>query len=102
MGIGRKFGTWAAIAAAAGIILIFAVPSYRQGEASIAGKRAGDFPLQVDGKPAKSTANIVWMWLTVAFLAIILGTLLLPESKEIEGAMEGDAIRFGNKQCVIG
>ena len=53
MGIGRKLGTWAAIAAAAGIILIFAVPSYRQGEASIAGKRAGDFPLQVDGKPAR-------------------------------------------------
>ena len=53
MRIGRKIGTWVAIAAAAGIILIFALPSYRQGEASIAGKRAEDFPLQVDGKPAR-------------------------------------------------
>jgi cytochrome c biogenesis protein CcmG/thiol:disulfide interchange protein DsbE len=51
MGIGRKLGTWAALAGAAGIILIFALPSYRQGEASVAGKTADDFRLQVAGKP---------------------------------------------------
>jgi cytochrome c biogenesis protein CcmG/thiol:disulfide interchange protein DsbE len=51
MGIGRKLGTWAALAVAAGVILVFALPSYRQGEASVAGKTALDFPLQVAGKP---------------------------------------------------
>jgi len=53
MGIVRKLGTWAAMAVAAGILLIFALPSYRQGEASVAGKRAQDFPLQVAGKSAR-------------------------------------------------
>jgi len=53
MGVGRKLGTWAALAVAAGILLIFALPSYRQGEASVAGKRAQDFPLEVSGKPAR-------------------------------------------------
>jgi cytochrome c biogenesis protein CcmG/thiol:disulfide interchange protein DsbE len=52
MGIGRKLLTWAALAVAAGVILIFALPSYRQGEASIAGKTAEDFPLELAGKPS--------------------------------------------------
>ena len=52
MGIGRKLGTWAVLAAAVAIILVFALPSYRQGEASVAGKTAVDFSLQVGGKPA--------------------------------------------------
>jgi cytochrome c biogenesis protein CcmG/thiol:disulfide interchange protein DsbE len=52
MGIGRKLGTWAALALGVGIIAVFALPSYRQGEASVAGKTALDFPLQVAGKPA--------------------------------------------------
>jgi thiol-disulfide isomerase/thioredoxin len=51
MGIGRKLATWAALAAAAGIILVFALPSYRQGEVSIAGTTARDFPLELAGKP---------------------------------------------------
>ena len=51
MGIGRKLVTWAALAAAAGVILVFALPSYRQGEASIAGTTARDFPLEIAGKP---------------------------------------------------
>jgi cytochrome c biogenesis protein CcmG/thiol:disulfide interchange protein DsbE len=51
MGIGRKLGTWAALALAAAVILVFALPSYRQGEASVAGNTALDFPLQVAGKP---------------------------------------------------
>jgi len=51
MGIGRKLANWAALAVAASIILVFAVPSYRQGEASIAGRTARDFPLELAGKP---------------------------------------------------
>ena len=50
MGLTRKLANWAAIAVAAAIILVFALPSYRQGEASIAGTKARDFPLTVDGK----------------------------------------------------
>jgi cytochrome c biogenesis protein CcmG, thiol:disulfide interchange protein DsbE len=51
MGVGRKLATWGALAVAAAIILIFALPSYRQGEASIAGRTARDFPLELAGKP---------------------------------------------------
>ena len=36
--------------AAAGALYVFAMPSYRQGEASLAGRKAIDFPLQVDGR----------------------------------------------------
>jgi peroxiredoxin len=51
MTIGRKLANWAALAIATAIILIFALPSYRQGEASIAGKTAENFQLTLDGKP---------------------------------------------------
>ena len=37
-----------------GIAVLFALPSYRQGEASIAGKTAEDFALTMDGKPQTS------------------------------------------------
>src|SRR5580692_6468348 len=50
MGIARKLANWAAIAIAAAVILAFALPSYRQGEASIAGSKARDFSLTLDGK----------------------------------------------------
>src|ERR1700736_2637388 len=53
MGLARKLVTWAALALAAGIVLVFALPSYRQGEASIAGKTALDFPLDLSGKPTR-------------------------------------------------
>jgi cytochrome c biogenesis protein CcmG, thiol:disulfide interchange protein DsbE len=33
----------------AGVLYVFAAPSYRQGEASIAGRRAIDIPLQIAG-----------------------------------------------------
>ena len=33
------------------MLVLFALPSYRQGEASIAGKTAEDFALTMDGKP---------------------------------------------------
>ena len=52
MGILRKVLVWAALAAAAGIILVFALPSYRQGEASIAGTTAEDFAFELAGKPS--------------------------------------------------
>jgi len=44
---------WAALALGVGILLLFALPSYRQGEASIAGKTADDFALTIDGKPQR-------------------------------------------------
>jgi len=46
----RRMAGWAAVALAAGILVLFAMPSYRQGEASIAGKSAQDFPLTLAGK----------------------------------------------------
>ena len=52
MKIGPKIQAWGGLAALLGIIVIFALPSYRHGEASIAGTRAEDFTFQLDGKPA--------------------------------------------------
>ncbi|PYU04481.1 MAG: hypothetical protein DMG34_10285 [Acidobacteria bacterium] len=49
----RRALVWAALALGAGILLLFALPSYRQGEASIAGKTADDFALTIDGKPQR-------------------------------------------------
>src|SRR5471030_1153816 len=49
----QKIKVWAALAAGFALILAFALPSYRQGEASVAGKTAGDFALNLSGKPAK-------------------------------------------------
>ena len=46
----RRIAAWTAVAIAAGILVLFAMPSYRQGEASIAGKPALDFPLTLVGK----------------------------------------------------
>jgi cytochrome c biogenesis protein CcmG/thiol:disulfide interchange protein DsbE len=48
----RKVKVWAVLAAAAALILAFAWPSYRQGEASLAGKAAQDFAMDLSGKPA--------------------------------------------------
>src|SRR5258708_35351909 len=41
---------WVGLALGVSILLLFALPSYRQGEASIAGKTADDFALTIDGK----------------------------------------------------
>jgi len=49
----RRALVWAALALGVGILLLFALPSYRQGEASIAGKIADDFALTIDGKPQR-------------------------------------------------
>ena len=51
MRIGPKIIAWGGLAAFLGIIVVFALPSYRHGEASVAGKRAEDFPMELDGKP---------------------------------------------------
>jgi peroxiredoxin len=50
MGILRKIAVWGVLAVALGVLLLFAIPSYRQGEASIAGRTAQDFPLEIAGK----------------------------------------------------
>lgn len=43
---------WAAVAAALAVVYLFAMPTYRQGEPSVAGRRAPDFALDYNGKPA--------------------------------------------------
>src|SRR5439155_1126023 len=50
MRIVRKIGAWVVVGIAALVLVLFAMPTYRQGEASIAGKTAQDFPLEVWGK----------------------------------------------------
>src|ERR1700732_3326371 len=50
MPVVRRIAAWTAVALATGILILFAMPSYRQGEASIAGKPAVDFPLTLAGK----------------------------------------------------
>ena len=52
MKIGPKILAWGGLAAFLGIVVLFALPSYRHGEASIAGQRARDFALELNGKPA--------------------------------------------------
>jgi cytochrome c biogenesis protein CcmG, thiol:disulfide interchange protein DsbE len=53
MGIRRRLLAWSALAFGIGIIVVFAMPSYRQGEASIAGTTARDFALELAGKPIR-------------------------------------------------
>lgn len=52
MRIWPKVMAWGGLAAFLSIIVVFAMPSYRHGEASIAGKRAEDFSMELGGKPA--------------------------------------------------
>ncbi|HVO57322.1 MAG TPA: TlpA disulfide reductase family protein [Dongiaceae bacterium] len=47
----RRVLVWAALTLGVAALVLFALPSYRQGEASIAGKKADDFALSIDGKP---------------------------------------------------
>jgi cytochrome c biogenesis protein CcmG/thiol:disulfide interchange protein DsbE len=46
----RRVLVWTGLAAGFALLVLFALPSYRQGEASIAGRAAEDFSLTVDGK----------------------------------------------------
>jgi cytochrome c biogenesis protein CcmG, thiol:disulfide interchange protein DsbE len=55
MALMRRIAAWCAVGIAAGILVLFAMPSYRQGEASIAGKTAQDFPFAVLGKNQRLT-----------------------------------------------
>jgi len=41
---------WAGILVAIAVVYVFAMPSYRQGEPSVAGRRAPDFELQMNGR----------------------------------------------------
>ncbi len=49
----RKLKTGLVLAFIAGLLVLFARPDYRQGEPSIRGRTAKDFPLTLDGKPAR-------------------------------------------------
>jgi cytochrome c biogenesis protein CcmG/thiol:disulfide interchange protein DsbE len=48
-----KIMGWVAVIAAMAVVYVFAMPSYRQGEPSIAGRRAPDFVFQMDGHPTR-------------------------------------------------
>jgi peroxiredoxin len=69
MSLLRRIAAWTAVAMAASILVLFAMPSYRQGEASIAGKPAVDFPLTLAGKSEhlsdlKGKVVVVNFWAT--------------------------------------
>lgn len=49
----RRLAAWATMAFAAAVLWVFTMPSYRQGEPSIAGKEAEDFAVNVGGKQAR-------------------------------------------------
>lgn len=46
----RKIMTGVTLGAVAGLLLIFAIPSYNHGEASVAGSKAKDFSFELNGK----------------------------------------------------
>jgi peroxiredoxin len=69
MRILRKLAAWGVVGVVALVVVFFAMPSYRQGEASIAGKTAGDFSLELAGKPEhltdlKGTVVVINFWAT--------------------------------------
>src|SRR6516164_8010809 len=49
----RRMAAWAAMVLAAAVLWLFTVPSYRQGERSVAGQKAEDFSVAVGGRRAK-------------------------------------------------
>ena len=53
----RKFMAWGSMAGAFAVIYFFTFPHYRQGEASVAGKKAGNFSLSLDQKYAPQFGN---------------------------------------------
>ena len=52
MELRRRLVTWGVLAFGIGVIVVFARPSYRQGEASIAGQTPRNFALEINGKPS--------------------------------------------------
>jgi len=53
MNIRRRLATWAVMAFVAAVLYVFITPWYRQGEPSIAGEKAEDFPVTVAGKQTR-------------------------------------------------
>ncbi len=51
MGMLRKIVAWGVVAFACLVVVFFARPMYRQGEPTVAGKTAQDFPTDIWGKP---------------------------------------------------
>jgi peroxiredoxin len=51
MELRRRLVTWGVLAFGIGVIVVFARPSYRQGEASLWGKTPRNFALEISGKP---------------------------------------------------
>lgn len=49
----RKVVSGLALAGAAGLLLLFASPTYRQGEPTLVGQEAKDFSFTLNGRPAK-------------------------------------------------
>jgi cytochrome c biogenesis protein CcmG/thiol:disulfide interchange protein DsbE len=47
----RKIAAWGVVGFAAMVVVFFAMPMYRQGEPTVAGKTAQDFPTEIAGKP---------------------------------------------------
>jgi cytochrome c biogenesis protein CcmG, thiol:disulfide interchange protein DsbE len=52
MRFSRRLLTWGVLVFAIGLVIVFAMPSYRQGEASLAGKTPKDFTFDFGGKPS--------------------------------------------------
>ena len=48
-----KVTGWLAVIAAMAVLYVFSMPTYRHGEPSLAGRRAPDFALEMDGRPAR-------------------------------------------------
>src|SRR5687768_14499200 len=44
---------WLGVVAAMGALYVFSMPTYRHGEPSLAGRRAPDFALELNGRPAR-------------------------------------------------
>lgn len=51
MELPRRLVAWGVLAFAVAVIVLFARPSYRHGEASMAGETPRNFPLEINGKP---------------------------------------------------
>jgi cytochrome c biogenesis protein CcmG/thiol:disulfide interchange protein DsbE len=54
----RKILVWCAVAAALVILALFALPSYRQGEDSLAGKTANNFSMTLAGEPEQHLSDL--------------------------------------------
>ena len=49
----RKAAAWGVVTFAALVVVFFARPMYRQGEPTVAGRTAQDFPIEIWGKPGR-------------------------------------------------